>query len=95
MDFLLEEGFSKELIKKMISRYDESVIDMFILEQENVIDVIHYFQRIGIKQIDVLLLSRIELFTKDINDIKDVFLKHNIKQIVDQINEDINMIDFI
>ena len=95
MDFLLEEGFSKDLVKKMISRYDESVIDMFILEQENVIDVIHYFQRIGIKQIDVLLLSRIELFTKDINDIKDVFLKHNIKQIVDQINEDINTIDFI
>jgi hypothetical protein len=45
--------------------------------------------------IDELLLTRIEIFTKDINEVKDAFLKHNIKEIVKEINEDITTIDFI
>ena len=36
MDFLLEEGFKEEIIKKMKQRYDSSVLDLFLLEQENV-----------------------------------------------------------
>ena len=95
MDFLLEEGFKEEIIKKMKQRYDSSVLDLFLLEQENVLDVIHYFQRIGIRVIDELLLTRIEIFTKDINEVKDAFLKHNIKEIVKEINEEITTIDFI
>lgn len=95
MDFLLEEGFSEELIQKIKRNYDESAIDIFRLEQENVVDVIHYFQKIGIKKIDLLLQTRLELFTKDINEIKDVFLKYNIKELVDGINNDITLVDRI
>jgi hypothetical protein len=83
------------MIKKMKQRYDSSVLDLFSLEQENVLDVIHYFQRIGIRVIDELLLTRIEVFTKDINEVKDAFLKHNIKEVVKEINDDITTIDFI
>ena len=95
MDFLLEEGFQDDFIKKMRQRYDASVLDLFCLEQENVLDVIHYFQKIGIHVIDELLLTRIEVFTKDINEVKDAFLKYNIKELVGQINQDITTIDFI
>ena len=95
MDFLREEGFSEDVIKKMRQRYDSSVLDLFCLEQENVVDVIHYFQKIGIRPIDLLLQTRIEVFTKDINEVKDAFLKYNIKEIVGLINQDINTIDFI
>ena len=95
MNFLLEEGFEEELIEKMRKKYDESTIDIFRLERENVCDVIHYFQRIGIEKIEDLLLSRIEIFTKDINEIKEIFLKYNIKQVVDEINKDLNTIDYL
>ena len=95
MDFLLEEGFSESLINRLIKQYDETIIQEFILEEENVKDIIHYFNTIGIKKIDELLLTRITIFTKDINEVKDAFLKHNIKKAVDEINEDINTIDFI
>ena len=95
MDFLLEEGFKPDLIKQMRQRYDSSVLDLFVLEQENVCDVIHYFQRIGIQPIHELLLTRIEVFTKDLNDVKDAFLKHNIKQVVEEINQDISTIDYL
>ena len=95
MDFLLKDGISRETIKKVQQKYDESIIDQFCLEEENVHDVIRYFKKIGIKSIEELLLTRIEIFTKDINDIKDAFLHHNIKEIVEKINKDINTIDYI
>ena len=95
MNFLLEEGFSIELINKMINNYDEGIIDQFIIEKENVKDVINYLKKIGIKDIDKLLQTRIEIFTKDINSVKDAFLKYNIKEKVEEINNDINNIDFV
>ena len=95
MDFLLEEGFSNHLLSEITKKYDSAILDQFSLEEENVKDVIHYFQKIGINRIDLLLLNRIEIFTKDINTIKDAFLRHNIKEMVEQINEDINRIDYV
>lgn len=95
MNFLLDYGMSEELISKMIDRYDEGVIDLFKLESENVISVIEFFNEIGIKCIDQLLLFRIEVFTKDVDKVKREFNKHNVKMIVDDINEDIMNIDFI
>lgn len=95
MKFLLEDGFSNDLINQIQKRYDQAIIDQFCLEEENVHDVIRYFKKIGIHKIDVLLLTRIEIFMKDIIEIKDAFLQHNIKKVVDEINQDINMIDFI
>ena len=95
MDFLLEEGISKEVLTEMKNKQDESMIDVFCLEEENVKEVIHYFQKIGIKRIDLLLINRPEIFTKDINTIKYAFLRHNVKEMVEQINNDINQIDYV
>ena len=95
MNFLLEDGFSMDLIDQMTKRYDDGILDQFSLEEENVQDVIRYFQKIGIQKIDVLLLTRIEVFMKDINEVKDAFLHHNIKQVVEEINKDIHYIDYI
>ncbi|MBR3211024.1 MAG: hypothetical protein IKF71_03695 [Bacilli bacterium] len=95
MKFLLEDGFSQDLIQQMKTRYDMAIIYQFSLEEENVRDVIRYFKRIGIERIDLLLLTRIEIFMKDINEVKDAFLRHNIKKIVDEINLDINKIDCV
>ena len=95
MDFLLEEGFGEDIIHKMLNKYDESAIDIFRIEQENVCDVIHFFQKIGINHIDLLLLSHIELFTKDIEEVKETFQKYDLKTIVNEINKDITVIDYL
>ena len=95
MEFLLEEGFSEELIEKMKQKYEDSTLSMLQLEQENALEVIHYFQKIGITRIEDLLLSYIEIFTKDVEEVKNAFLKHNVKEVVNAVNEDISVIDFI
>ena len=95
MKFLLDCGFSEDLIDKMRERYDESTIDIFKLESDNVINVIDYFKEIGLECIDELLLFRIEVFTKDIEFVKETFNNHDVSVIVKDINDDITNIDYI
>ncbi len=93
MKFLLEEGFSQELIDKLILKYDEGILDIFQIEKNNVIDNIRYLKQLGIKRLEELILFRIELFTKDPEEIKEAFDKPNWKEIVEEINEDVLNID--
>ena len=89
MDFLLDEGFTKEFISELSNKYDEGIIDQFILDSYNVIEVINYMKEIGIKRIDELLLTHIGVFLKDIDRVKRSFNKHDINEIVKEINEDV------
>ena len=50
-------------------------------------------EKIGIKNIEGLLLYSIEIFTKNIEEIKNIFEQDNQEWIVKTINEDITMID--
>ena len=93
MKFLLEEGFTQELIDKLILKYDEGILDIFQIEKNNVIDNIRYLKQLGIKRLEELIVVRIELFTKDPEEIKEAFDKPNWKEIVEEINEDVLNID--
>ena len=93
MQFLLENGFSQELIDKLVLKYDEGIIDVFQIEKYNVLENIKYFKEIGIHNIEDLLLFRMELFIKDPEEIQEAFESHNIDEIVKEINEDFLNID--
>ncbi len=92
MKFLLDLGIKEETINSINTKYDEGVIDNFKIEEDNVTDVINYFNEIGIYDIDRLLTFDLTIFTKDIEYIKDCFEKTNIKETVRLINEDITYI---
>ena len=95
MKFLIDTGLSPEIIRKLESTYDESALDLLKIESDNVIDVINYFKEIGIKDIETLLITYIEIFTRDVDDVKAAFNKHNIKEVVEKINNDIFYIENI
>lgn len=93
MQFLIENGFKKSTIEKLQEKYDESILDVVSLEEENVIEVINYLKQIGIQNIEDLMIYQVELFTKDIDKIKNHFDKPNQYQMVEKINEDVMNID--
>ena len=95
MQFLLENGFTQELIDKLTLKYDEGILDVFQIEKRNVIDVIEFFRQIGIENIEELMLFRIELFTKDVEEVKEIFDDDHVEEMVHEINEDILNIDKI
>lgn len=92
MKFLLDLGIKENTINSIYTKYDEGVIDNFKVEEYNAEEVINYFREIGIINIDNLLIFDLSIFTKDIEYIKECFNKHDIKEIVKLINEDITNI---
>lgn len=95
MKFLIDTGLSPEIIRKLESTYDESALDLLKIESDNVIDVINYFKEIGIKDIETILITYIDIFIRDVDDVKAAFNKHNIKEVVEKINNDIFYIENI
>ena len=93
MKFLKEFGISDDVIENMKERYDSSLIDLFICDEYNASEVIEYFQSIGIEVIDKLLLTRIEIFSIDVEDIKESFNRFNVEELVNKINMDISYIN--
>ncbi|MBQ8534783.1 MAG: hypothetical protein IJ463_03770 [Bacilli bacterium] len=92
MNFLLDLGIKQNTINSIKTKYDEGVIDNFRVEEDNVEEVINYFREIGIVDIDNLLIFDLTIFTKDIDYVKECFNKHNLKEVVKSINEDITYI---
>lgn len=92
MNFLLDLGIKQNTINSIKTKYDEGVIDNFRTEEDNVEEVINYFRKIGIVDIDNLLIFDLTIFTKDIDYVKECFNKHNLKEVVKSINEDITYI---
>lgn len=95
MDFLIEKGFNKNFIDELINTYDRSTLEMFKLEEANVIEIIDYLKGIGIKNIDELLINYIEIFISTREKIQSAFEKYDVKKIVDSINENIKNIERI
>jgi hypothetical protein len=92
MNYLDKYNFSKKFYNDLVNTYDQSIIDIFRFNEDLSL-IIDYFLEIGIKDIEGLILYKIEIFTNDIDTVKDAFNKFNIEELVKEINEDISFID--
>ena len=95
MDFLLDLGFSSDLIEKMEDVNEASLLYDFVCNQENAKEIIDYFREIGINSIDRLLVYKLEIFSIDLEKIKKAFNKYDVFTLVQIVNEDINAINFL
>ena len=93
MDFLKEYGIKDEVINQMLKSYDQVLIDVFLFDEANVRKVIEYFQVLGIKVIDDLLLYRIEIFSIDVEKLKKSISRFDQQELIRRINEDYNTIN--
>ncbi len=92
---MLKKYISNELLEQIVKNNDECIIYDFMNNIENSIRIIDLFKDIGIKNIDLLLINRLEIFCYKYEDIIDRLDKFDIKSLVELINNDINTINVI
>lgn len=95
MEFLKAYIKEEDTITKIRGNNEESVIFNFLCFEDNAKKIMTYLQEIGITVIDELLINRLELFTIDIERIKEHFNNYNVEVLVQLINEDINTLNNI
>lgn len=95
MDFLIDNGISRNIIVEIENYNDDSLVYNFICNEDNVIKVLEYFKSIGIVAINRLLIYKLEVFLIDYKKIIKAFNNYDVSVLVQLINDDINAINFL
>lgn len=95
MDFLIDNGISKDVIVKIEDYNDDSLVYNFICNEANAVKVLEYFKSIGIEAINRLLIYKLEVFLIDYKSIVKAFNNYDVSVLVQLINDDINAINFL
>ncbi len=95
MDFLIDNGISKDVIIEIEDYNDDSLVYNFICNEANAVKVLEYFKSIGIEAINRLLIYKLEVFLIDYKSIVKAFNNYDVSVLVQLINDDINAINFL
>ena len=95
MDFLIDNGISKDVIVEIEDYNDDSLVYNFICNEANAVKVLEYFKSIGIEAINRLLNYKLEVFLIDYKSIVKAFNNYDVSVLVQLINDDINAINFL
>lgn len=95
MDFLIDNGISKDVIVEIEDYNDDSLVYNFICNEANAVKVLEYFKSIGIEAINRLLVYKLEVFLIDYKSIVKAFNNYDVSVLVQLINDDINAINFL
>jgi len=97
MDYLLNLGFDEEFIIELKSLYNESNQVLISINEDYVVNAVKYLREIGITEENIkdLFINNIDFLFKDLDEIKEIFGKYDIKKIVELLNEDISIINRI
>ena len=96
MDYLNELGIKKEIIMELNNFYSSFEIDNLLLDQKKVTNNILLLKKLGLKNIDYLLLYKLPFFfcTKE-QILKTLGLKESIENTITKLNNDFKYIDYI
>jgi hypothetical protein len=93
MKFLKNKGFSDEEISLIIDKYDEQTISNFSLISDNVEEVIDYLREFGIKNVNKLILDRIDIFFIPVFKLNEIFSHYDSEYIIEILDNDPSRFD--
>ena len=93
IDFLKKCGISSATLDEILKVNVDANIYNFSCNQDEAVKIIDFLKNIGIKEIDALLIHKIDLFFMTLDDIMLMFDKNDINLVVKKINEDYLYID--
>lgn len=95
MEFLREYNFTDNDIMEIINSNHKAMVDYFVHNKDNVIQVINYFIEIGVLLNKDMFKYRLDIFSRDIDNIKDNIAMYNVSILVELINDDITNFELL
>lgn len=95
MEFLKEYNFTDDDILEIMNSNHQAMVDYFIHNKKNVIQIIDYFKEIGISLNKDMFKYRLDIFSRDVDNIKDNISMYNVSILVQLINDDITNFELL
>ena len=97
MDFLLNLGLTEKDIAEITEKNDAGILKNIELNKNNVIEIVKYFQEIGVNPSSIkdLFVLQIGMFHRTKDEIVSVFDEYELDSIIKSLNYDVNTVDLI
>lgn len=93
MKFLKNKGFSDEEIKLIVDKYDEQTLSNFSLVSDNVEEVMGYLKEFGIRDVNKLIIDRIDIFFIPVFKLNEIFSHYDSDYIIESLDKDSSIFD--
>lgn len=93
IDFLRDYGISNDTLLEMTKKYNEALLFDLSCNEDDCLKILSYMKEIGIKNVDQILLYRIDPFMMTFESFVKKLGKCNVMVLVDLINNDCSAID--
>lgn len=97
MEFLKNYGLVDSDIEEILNANSKSIVNNLILNQKNVMEIIEYFQELGVsvETIKNMLVYQIGVFHKTKKELVTAFDEYEMESIIKSLNFDVNTFDMI
>lgn len=92
IDFMKELGISEVVISDITNTYSDSVLFSLSCNRFEIGKIISYFKDLGIVNINEIVSNNLDFFFQTFNDVKALFMKYDIKRLVELINSNSEVI---
>lgn len=94
MDYFIENGMNSKIASEIYNNLSENDLALIEHNRKNVTEIYNYFKKIGLSENSLLelFLTDIDIFFRDIDDIKSNIEKYDISKVVILLNKDISSI---
>ena len=95
MNYLEELGVSNEMIDELNDNTPDKLLDLLKDNQKLVTANINYLKELGIEKYPEILVRFPDMFLMDNSNFKDVFAKYELNDLIEKINKNVGIVEFL
>ncbi len=95
MKYLENLGISEELIDELKDNTPETLLDLLETNEKLLSANISYLKDLGIDKYPEILIRYPDMFLMDNSNFKDVFAKYEVNDLIEKINKNVGIVEFL
>ena len=95
MKFLKQLNFTQEDINEIIDSTPEALLDLLKTQKKLVTENIAFLRDLGVGNYQRIFIRYYDVFLMDNSNFKDIFEKYEPSDLIEKLNKNINIVDYL
>ena len=95
MEYLEDLGINSEMIDELKDNTPEKLLELLEAKKKLVSANVNYLKDLGIDKYPEILVRYPDMFLMDNSNFKDVFAKYEVNDLIEKINKNVGIVEFL
>lgn len=95
MKFLEKLNFSKDEIAEIVDGTPDNLLEVIKTQKKLVTENISYLKELGITNYQAIFIKYYDMFLMDNSNFKEIFEKYETEDLIQKLNKNINIVEFL